>query len=124
MSLSPLFLRVLPWLLVLGAGAIAILHVRSAAWDEGYAKREAEVQTIAAAHRLLVTKTDAKVVAAAKAAGDDVRRELEQRPGKIRTVKEIVHENPDFAAVHRPDKLHAQRVRDLDEISAAARARR
>jgi hypothetical protein len=124
MILPGWLVRVLPYVAAIAGGAIGILWVRGDAYDEGYAARESEVAAIARAHERIVAGANERIAAAAQSARDDVQRELDERPAKVRTVTEVVRENPDFAAVRRPDKLHAQRVRELDEISAAARARR
>lgn len=43
-----------------------------------------------------------------------------QLPGKVETVTRIIHDNPTFAAVARPDDLARLRAARLDQTRAAA----
>lgn len=117
----PAWIRVLlPYVFALGGAAAAWAWFAGHYYDQGYAARSGEVDRAAAAYRdRIATINAANAATGAKA---DARLKLlrEQRKSDQAELQEIIDREPSFAAVRRPDGLHARRVRDLDAIARAA----
>jgi hypothetical protein len=120
-------LAIPPWLRVLiapaliAAGAIAAwLWFAGHYYDKGYDARSAEIATAAAEYERRIAGINA-ANAATGAKADATIATLRRRLGETRTtLQEALTDEPDFAAVRRPDRVHAIRVRDLDDLARAA----
>lgn len=116
--------RVLPYVAAIAGGAIGILWVRGQGYDEGYAARDAEVTAVAAAHAQVVSRVNEQIAAVRATADAEIAALKARRPRQVQAMREAVHEDPAFAAVRRPARAHAQRLHELEEVAAAARADR
>lgn len=117
----PAWIRVLlPYVFALGGAVAAWAWFAGHYYDQGYEARSGEVERAAAAYRKRIA--DINAANAATGAKADARLKLlrEQRKSDQADLQEIIAREPSFAAVRRPDGLHARRVRDLDAIARAA----
>jgi hypothetical protein len=120
-------LAIPPWLRVLiapaliAAGAIAAwLWVAGHYYDQGYDARSAEITAAAAEYQRRIAGINA-ANAATGAKADATIAALRGRLNATRTdLQEALTDEPDFAAVRRPARVHALRVRDLDDLARAA----
>lgn len=117
--LAPFRHLLMPLAIVLAAWA-TYAWVTGRAYDRGYEASQLEVDKASAAFLARLTLANEAIAGEAARTNAAVDAALKERPVIVRTVKEIVDANPEFAAVRRPERLHAERVRQLDTIAAAA----
>jgi hypothetical protein len=104
----------------LATGYAVHAHTTAKAWDAGYAAAEAAQAQADAAWQASVSRLSARIAATGAEGDTRVRAVQRAAPASTRRVTDHVAAAPDFATVRRPPGLHAERVRDLDELAAAA----
>lgn len=117
----PPWLRVLlPYALVAVGAVGAWLWFAGHYYDQGYAAREAELQVAASAYRERIAVANAEIT---RIGAETDARVAQARADALKSrerIKTYVDRYPEFAAVRRPGDLHAERVRDLDDLARAA----
>ena len=118
--------QVMPWLVLALAVALTASH-----WWAYRKGVEAERLAQSQAATVLLAKaldTATKVARGVASVAEKLAAELQQsrvrERSAVRTVREIVTHEPDFAAVRRPAELERLRAEQIDQIARAAEAAR
>jgi hypothetical protein len=112
--------RVLAVLIVVGFVVAGVAWFAGHHYDEGYAAREAELQETARAYALRVAKLNGELAQLERDTKQRIRNAIAQRDTARAQLEEALNDEPDFAAIRMPDRLHALRVQRRADVARAA----
>jgi competence protein ComGC len=115
-----LIVRVLGVLILVGFVVAGVAWFAGHHYDQGYAAREGELQATAQAYALRVAKLNGELAQLQRETTTRVKQARAQRDAALAQLEEALTNEPDFAAIRMPDRLHALRVQRRADVARAA----